>query len=86
MAEPLTFVADEPEATPIDIVAYSGLPRDRHKVLKVLCAINDCTIAAWRTEHMTAALVAAPGVDVIETAIQNAQAAITAAQAPKAVK
>jgi hypothetical protein len=65
-----------------DMIAYSGLPRDRHRALKVYCAATDQTIGGFRVEAVAQKLGQSPGIDAIEDAMNRVREAIAQAEAP----
>ncbi len=70
----------------IDVVTYSGLPRDRHRMLKVLCAATDKTIGSFKEEAVNQKMGAHPGIGLVETFVGGMQQAIAQAEAPQQVK
>jgi hypothetical protein len=69
-----------------DMVAYSGLPRDRHRMLKVLCAATDKTIGSFKEEAVNQKMGEHPGIGLVESFVGGMQQAIAQAEAPQQLK
>lgn len=80
-------MADEimEEAEKEAISSYSHLPLSQHKVLKVMRVLDGGTIHGWCAEHLAVAFSAEPGVEIMQKALADFQAAKALAAAPKQV-